>query len=148
MRATPGISCSGEAGVVEINNGTIGQRRYLRAARAYLGSGNPLAGEALNICDGAAEKIRLVRDGVVKVDLSINTSPLRLDFIDTDHGSVVPLSVYLDGTAQTKIPQLVISETVAPAAPASGCVLYVDSTTHALMARFSTGSPVTIAAHP
>ena len=43
---------------------------------------------------------------------------------------------------------ITLSEVVQPSAPASGCILYVDSTTHALMAIFSTGSPVLIAAHP
>jgi len=41
-----------------------------------------------------------------------------------------------------------ISEAPAPTAPASGCILYVDSTTHNLMAQFSSGSPVIIGTHP
>ncbi len=43
---------------------------------------------------------------------------------------------------------LIIAETAAPSAPASGCILYVDSTTHNLCAKFSTGAAVVIGTHP
>ncbi len=44
--------------------------------------------------------LRLIRENVGKVDLTYNTGGVgnRLDFIDTDNSSVVPLTVMLDGS--------------------------------------------------
>ena len=43
--------------------------------------------------------LRLIRDGIGKLDITYNTTPKRMDFIDTDNSSVVPLSIALDGSA-------------------------------------------------
>lgn len=65
------------------------------------------------------------------------------------------ISIYDSGAETTELIQFpgtggiqLSAERAAPSAPSAGAILYVDSTTHNLMARFSTGSPVIIGAHP
>lgn len=52
---------------------------------------------------GAAGVLRLVRDLQAKMDVLINTTPLRVDFRDTDHSNAIPLSFLLDGSGTISI---------------------------------------------
>ncbi len=68
---------------------------------------------------------------------AVGWQPLILD------GYVSVISGYPAAFTQIKI-----DEITAPVAPTSGCILYVDSGTHNLMALFSSGSAVLIGTHP
>lgn len=78
-----------------------------------------------NTNESSANQVRLINNNVVKIDLLLNSTPLRLDFVDSDHSSVVPLSVALDGTATVRIGGA--GKTVAglPAAGTAGRRTYV-----------------------
>ena len=57
----------------------------------------------LNVIDGGANQLRLVHALVQKVDFNINTTPSRLDITDTDHSSLVPISIMINGTGDIGI---------------------------------------------
>lgn len=48
--------------------------------------------------EGVANVLYAVKNNVVGFKMTIGTTPLRLDFVDPDHSSVVPLSLALDGS--------------------------------------------------
>lgn len=107
-----------------------------------------------------AQQVRLVRPSVVKLDVLVNTAsaplPVRVDFTDPDHSSVVPLRLSLDGLANIFLTGatsagggkgvVCIKNTVeAPGTnPTEGGVLYVEA--GALKYRGSGGKVTELAA--
>lgn len=59
----------------------------------------------LNVIGPGANKIRIIKEGIVKADIQINGTggTRRLDFVDSDNSSIVPLSVSLAGTGDVTV---------------------------------------------
>ena len=56
---------------------------------------------------GSGNLVRLIREGVGKLDINYNNSSGKwIEFVDKDNSSVVPLSLAMDGTAVALVPTL------------------------------------------
>lgn len=94
----------------------------------------------LNLMEATQNQFRMVNAGNFKVDLLLNTSPFRLDFHDTDHSGVNPVSLAMDGSAKTTFggPATLKSYTVSglPSASTSGAgslAFVTDGSTTAIL---------------
>jgi len=94
----------------------------------------------------AGNMMRLVRDNVVKMDVTITGtgSTRSLNFVDTDNSSVVPLAIALTGTGTTTHggPVGLKSYTVAgvPSAATAGQMIYVSNESGGAVPAFADGT--------
>ena len=77
---------------------------------------------------GSGNFLRLIREYVGKIDINFNNSSGKwVEFVDTDNGSVVPLSLAMDGSGNVKLGAIT---TPSLTLPGSTALAYYEEYTH------------------